>query len=182
MKKLSQTLVLLMLFSTSVVFCGNPVADISASDSLSITKKNRGIFETGVGIKEGDIGKFKANFIVSFPINSKLSWGLGTGLHLYYPDYFLIPLFVNFRANFNEHKVTPYFSVNTGYMGNYNYHGFLLNPTFGLSFRKSKLMSFDLGIGYDMWFNDYVNFSVLNDLKNAIIDAGVVNINLGISL
>lgn len=181
MKKLIQTLVVLILFSTTNVFSGNPISKNSVSDSLSNINRSKGILEMGIGIKEGELAKLKVNFIKSFPINSKLSWGLGTGLHLY-GSYFLIPFFANFRANFYDRKKTPYFSFNTGYLGNHDYPGFLLNPTFGFSFRKSKLMAFDIGIGYDMWFHGDVYFSPLNDLKDAIVDAGVININLGISL
>jgi len=42
-------------------------------------------------------------------------------------------------------------------------------------------MAFDIGIGYEIWSQGDVSFSPLNDLKNAIIDAGVININLGVS-
>lgn len=181
MKKLSQTLVVLILFSATNVFGGNPISKVNVSDSLSNINKNKGILEMGIGIKDGELAKLKVNFIKSFPINSKLSWGLGTGLHFYYP-FLLVPLYANFRANFYDRKKTPYFSINTGFMGNSQYQGFLLNPTFGFSFRKSKSMAFDIGIGYDMWFHGDVYFSPLNDLKDAIVDAGVININLGITL
>jgi len=108
MKKLIQTLVVLILFSTTNVYSENPISKISASDSLAYINKHKGIFEMGIGIKEGEMINFKVNFIKSFPINTTLSWGLGTGLHLYYP-FLLVPLYVNFRANFYNRKTSPYF-------------------------------------------------------------------------
>ncbi len=183
MKKLIQTLLLLFLLSSTSVFCENPINEINVSDSLSNKKENIGVFEVGIGIKEKEIEKFKVNFIYCFPINSNLSWGIGAGFHLYYPNYFLLPLFANFRAYLFADKTTPYLSVNTGYnFHNDNYYnGFFLNPTVGVSFKKSKGKSLDIGIGYDMGFENDLHYSIFRDILVDIRDNGLFSINLGLS-
>ena len=183
MNKLSQILVLLILFSSTSVFCKNSISETNVSDSLSNGKKNNGIFEIGIGVKEAEIEKAKVNFIKCFPINSNLSWGIGTGLHIYSPNYLSIPLYANFKANLFSYKTTPYFSVNAGYYvySKHDYPGFLLNPTIGVSFIKSKSRSFDIGIGYDMKFINGLDYSNFHDLVIDIRDDGLLSINLGIS-
>jgi|GEM_PF-5999317 len=183
MKKLIQTLVLLFLLSFTSVYSENPINEINVSDSLSNKKENTGAFEVGIGIKEKEIAKFKANFIYCFPINSNLSWGIGTGLHIYLPDYFLIPLYANFRANLYANKTTPYFSVNTGYylLSNQSYHGFLFNPAVGMSFKRSKGKSIDIGISYDMWLIDKIYFTPFSDLVHGLTDNGLLSVNFGLS-
>lgn len=181
MKNLIQTLVLLFLLSSTSAYSENPINEINVSDSLS--KENTGAFEVGIGIEEKGIAKFKANFIYCFPINSNLSWGIGTGLHLYFPNYFLIPLYANFKANLYADKTTPYFSLNTGYylLSNQSYHGFLFNPTVGMSFKKSRGRSIDIGIGYDIWFIDGLDFSPFHDLIIDLRDNGLLSVNFGLS-
>ena len=183
MKKLIQTLILLFLLSSTSVYSENSNNEINVSDSLSNKKENTGAFEVGIGIEERGIGKFKANFIYCFPINSNISWGIGTGLHIYNPNYFLIPLYANFRANLYADKTTPYFSVNTGYylLSNQSYHGFLFNPAVGVSFKKSKGKSIDVGIGYDMWIIDRIYFTPFRDLVHGLTENGLFSVNLGLS-
>lgn len=183
MKKLIKTLVLLFLINSTCVFSENPINKINVSDSLSNNKENTGAFELGIGIGEKGIAKFKANFIYCFPINSNLSWGIGTGLHLYFPNNILIPLYANFKANLYTDKTTPYFSVNTGYylLNNHSYPGFLFNPTVGMSFKKSKGRSIDIGISYDVWFIDGVHFSPFHDLIIDLRDNGLLSANFGLS-
>ena len=183
MKNLFQTLVLLFLLSSAGVYSENPINEINVSDSLSIKKKKTGAFELGIGIGEKGIAKYKANFIYCFPIDSNVSWGIGTGLHVYYPNSILVPLFVNYKANFSADKTTPYFSVNAGYyiLNNRSYPGFLLNPTLGMSFKNSKGRSIDIGIGYDIWFINGLHFSPLRSLLIDLRDNGLISINLGLS-
>ncbi|HLP05360.1 MAG TPA: hypothetical protein VK152_08035 [Paludibacter sp.] len=185
MKNLIQTLVLLFLLSSTSVYSENPINEINVSDSLSNKKENTGAFELGIVVGEEGIAKFKTNFIYCFPINSNLSWGIGTGLHLYYPDYFLIPLFANFKANLSAlsaDKTSPYFSVNTGYyLLSNSYHGFLFNPALGVSFKKSKGKSLYVGIGYDMWIVNRVYFTPFRDLVHGLTDNGLFSVNFGLS-
>lgn len=185
MKKLIKTLVLLFLINSTYVFSENPINKINVSDSLSNKKENTSAFELGIGIGEKGIAKFKANFIYCFPINSNLSWGIGTGMHIYFPNYFLIPLYANFKANLYADKTTPYFSVNTGYYlpsNHSSYHGFFLNPKVGMSFKKLKGRSIDIGIGYDIWFIDGLRFSPIHDLIIDLRDNGLLSVNFGLSI
>ncbi len=183
MNKLIKTLVLLFLINSTSVFSVEPINKINVSDSLTNKKVNTGAFELGIGIGEDGLAKIKANFIYCVPINSKLSWGIGTGLHLFFPDNFLIPLYANFKVNLYADKTTPYFSVNTGYyfISNHSYNGFLFNPTVGMSIKKSKGKSIDIGIGYDVWFVDGLNFSPFSDLIFDLRGNGVLSVNFGLS-
>lgn len=184
MKKLIQPLVLLFLLNSAGIYSENPITEINESDTLLTKKENTGAFELGIGIGEKGIEKYKANFIYSFPIDSNLSWGIGTGLHLHYPGTILVPLFVNYKANFSADKTTPYFSVNTGYyiLNNRSNSGFLFNPTLGMSFKNTKGRSIDIGIGYDIWFIDGIHFSPLRSLLIDFRENGLVSINFGMSL
>lgn len=184
MKKIIQTLVLLCLLSSTDVYSENLINEINVSDSLSDKKENIGTFELGIGIEERGIAKFKTNFIYCFPINSNLSWGIGTGLHIYNPNYFLIPLYANFKADLYTDKTTPYFSTNTGYylLSNHSYHGFLVNPAIGVSFKKTNGKSINIGVGYDMWLVDRIYFTPFRDLVTGLTEGGLFSINLGVSL
>ncbi len=179
MKKLIQSLILFFLFNSTCIYSENIANEIKDSGSVSNKKEAKGIFEAGIGFEDDDIDKYKLNFIYSFPINSNLSWGIGTGLHIYNQKYFFIPLFANFRADLFSNKTSPYFSLNTGYYlySNQSGHGVLFNPTIGVSFFKSRGKSLDIGIGYDMLFTDRIYFSPIGDfLRN-----GILSLNIGFS-
>lgn len=185
MKKLSQTLVLLFLLSSANVFCKNSISETSVSDTISKLNDINGKFEIGIGIEVSDIEieKVKVNYIKCFPINTNLSWGIGTGFHLYHPEYFLIPLYANFNANLFADKTTPYLSVNAGYylINNSSNQGFFCNPTVGMSFKTKKMKSLDIGIGYDTSFEKDFHFSSFRDFLVDIRDNGLISLNFGMS-
>ena len=127
----------------------------------------RGIVETGyqVGVGSYSNGRLKLNIVNGYQFSPYFSMGLGVGLR-YYTDEeeALIPIFADFRANFMDNKVTPYFSLGAGYSfdpGNdLRGVGFLLNPAFGIKFNLSEKVGIHVGIDYEMQRATFSHYSV----------------------
>lgn len=143
------------------------------------------IVELGYQIGTGDYGmdRLNLNIINGYQINPYFSLGFGTGLRYYFDaEAAVIPIFADFRANFMDNHVSPYWSLGVGYSfdatNDFEGVGFLLNPTVGVSFKVSDKSAMNVGLGYEMqrmkfydyWYGDTYN-------KNS----GAISINVGIS-
>ena len=84
------------------------------------------------------------------------------------------PLFVHFRANMSENRVSPYFDLKTGYSP-FDLEGFFLSPNFGLRFGLGKRVGLNLEVGVALQgYKIYSNRSI----ENAYIKG--LNISLGL--
>jgi len=184
-----------MVLAISVIVLGK-----QNGQSSGFKKGNSGIVELGYarGYGTGYLNFFKLNIIVDHRLNPCFSLGIGTGCRLYLPSStsstgwiaadglhsvslsssIVIPLFADLRVNIINNKVTPYFSLGTGYsfaaektgkefggsphstskdhydlngvqMGFYQ-GGFLLNPSLGVSFKVSGKCAVNVSLGYEM--------------------------------
>ncbi|MGI6718209.1 MAG: hypothetical protein ACOX4D_03540 [Bacteroidales bacterium] len=131
----------------------------------------------------------KLNIINGYQINPYISMGVGTGLRYYYDlGVALIPLFADFRANFMDNYISPYFSFGLGYSFNVTNGffgvGLLLNPTIGASFKVFKKSAINVGLGYEMqkmkfYYEIFDGYYFHNRYYAGSLDA--ISINVGIS-
>ena len=83
---------------------------------------------------------------------------VGAGLAVDYHaagNRLFVPLFADFRANFLDRKVSPFFSTKIGYaVGSKESYvinpGLYVNPTFGVRFILSPTFAMNLALGYNM--------------------------------
>ena len=88
-----------------------------------------------------------------YQFNPYIYTGLGAGIHYYYGevDCIWIPIFVNFRADFLNKKITPFLDFKIGYtIGNNDTNGFYLSPTVGYRFGFNSNLALNIGVGYNM--------------------------------
>ena len=107
----------------------------------------------GIGANQAD--RINFNIINGIKFNQFFSFGIGTGLHYYtFDDQFLIPIFADFRVNFINRAISPYFSFDVGYSFNVSNdfigEGILINPALGVRFKISERNEFHVGVGYQM--------------------------------
>lgn len=118
---------------------------------------NKIIVEIGYGLKIGEFGmdRLKVNIIDDYQINPYFAIGAGTGLRHYFDAQAkLIPIFADFRANFINKKVSPYFSASIGYTfdvtNDFEKVGLLFNPTIGVCIKTSDKAALNIGFGYEL--------------------------------
>ncbi|HET6558673.1 MAG TPA: hypothetical protein VFG54_15240 [Prolixibacteraceae bacterium] len=164
-----------------------------SNDNPGMKVGYKGTVETGFQLGVGDWGadRLKLNVINGFQLTPHFSMGLGTGLRFYYDlDAALVPLFLDFRVNFLDRKVSPYFALGAGYSfnasDNFEAAGVLINPSAGVSFKVSGKSSMNIGLGYevqqmDFFINayDYHNNYVFSYSKNA--GSGALSLTVGFS-
>lgn len=137
----------------------------SANRTWTKTKGYTGTAEVSgrVGIGRRHINSTTVHLINGYLFNPCFSMGIGTGIDFHYVvrddpsadiKEFSVPFFLNARIWFNRKAVSPYFSLNAGYnaAGKNHYHvrGYLLNPSFGLSFvlKSDSRARMNFGAGY----------------------------------
>lgn len=127
------------------------------NDSSCVKKKYLGIVELGYafGVDYYNINFLKLNVINGYRINPYFSVGIGAGLRYYFEgESAIIPLFLDFRTNIIDKKVSPYLALGCGYSFNatnsFEGVGLLFNPTAGIRFKMSKKSSINVGIGYEL--------------------------------
>ncbi|HLW42474.1 MAG TPA: hypothetical protein VKY82_08935 [Flavobacterium sp.] len=148
----------------------------------------RGIIELGLQVGTGDYGmdRLKLNVINGHQFNPYFSLGFGTGLRYYFDaDTALIPLFVDFRTNFINNKVSPYLSVGIGYSfdatNNFEGVGLLFNPVMGVNIKVSDNSAFNIGIGYEIQKMDFYYDPWMRYGNTFKANSGSINFNIGIS-
>lgn len=149
-------------------------------ERIKIKSPGIGAFDMGVGIGNILLNKINVNFMYGFHINERLTWGIGTGLHIYNENHELTaPIFVNFLAKFKTTQTTPYFSLNGGYyfFSNIDDHGVLFNPSVGIRFVNRKKFPIKLGLGYDFRFTDNIEW----EHPHTWFYYGLICLNFGIT-
>jgi hypothetical protein len=158
--------------------------------------KNAFVYQVEMGYSFGNEYNYstdflKLNVINGYKFNPYFSLGLGAGIRYYYDEKdAVIPVFVNFMANFSDKKVSPYLALSTGYSldikKNYtiDHVGFLLNLTAGVSIKMSNITLMHVGIGYDMQkaeiFYDWLGTSYPKYLSSISINAAISFRHLGL--
>jgi len=131
---------------------------------------------------------FNFDFINGLQINPRFFVGIGTGIHAYmnpsersFPKGLMIlPVFVNFRVNLLNTKVSPYASVDLGYSLNakekFGTVGALGGATLGVNFRITDKLGIHVGANYQAQFHN-VYYEDVKSLKNM----GAIGLTMGVS-
>jgi hypothetical protein len=125
------------------------------------------------GYSFGDMNRIHLNYINGVQATPYFSFGVGTGIHYYFNssyyyfdssygyyygyndnrDDIFIPLFLDFRFNFMNRRVSPYLSFDLGYAfdasNDFETGGALFNLTAGVTFKTSRLTAIHLGLGFE---------------------------------
>ena len=100
-----------------------------------------------------------------YQFNPYIFLGIGSGIHYYESIYtynengeetsldaLIVPIFADFRCNFTEGHVVPYFGLKAGYSidvdDKFNDMGFYANPSFGLKVMVNASMAVNFNLGY----------------------------------
>ena len=103
--------------------------------------------------------KFNPNFSLGFGIG--INQGIGNA-----KQSTIMPLFLDFRINFGNELISPYFSGDVGYsvfISGADQDGLMINPNLGIKFAVSSSVSMNFSIGYKLdyyktsWFNETIN-------------------------
>ena len=97
--------------------------------------------------------------INGYQFNSLILIGVGLGIDIYSPNFAklnFLPIYTDLRGFLFKKKVSPYYSIKTGYgfnlkkseNGNKAKGGLFFNPEIGVKFATKKLADFQLGIAY----------------------------------
>ncbi len=145
------------------------------SQSNKVSKRHIVHWEAGYLFETSDykLNQIKLNYVYSYPVNSYFSIGIGSGLRYYhfFNDGF-IPLFADTRIDFYKSNITPYFALEAGCSIDLNqrfeidYISPLINPSVGITFKRSNKSAINIGIGYEKqklkviyekWYSEYAS-------------------------
>ncbi len=141
-------------------------------------------YEVGVGTWSRN--KINMDIINAYQMNPYFSIGLGIGVrHYFHTNGVLIPIFADLRINFMDKFISPYLSLAGGCSmdtkKDFKVVGIILNPTLGVSFKRTDKSVIYVGLGYEEQRDDFTLFTYKytvneNDKLRAI------SINIGVSL
>jgi len=150
-----------------------PVRDRNGNkkDNKSSLRGYKGFVDVGYSAGVGDWGedRFEVSTAHGYQFNNFFFIGGGAGLH-YYTDseYFGVPIFANFRANFTKTKIAPFGDVKVGYsIGDFNgtYGSLAIGVRFTLKAKKALHLSLgysNQGVEYDYYSSSYYYYSEEN--------------------
>lgn len=129
----------------------------------------RGFADMGytVGIGEWKAGRIEVTTSHGYQFTPYLFMGGGTGIHYYCTDgaeETVVPLFVDFRANFIKGKIVPFARIKAGYSfdtsESFEGLGFYIAPSAGVKFMVSDNFAINFSLGYtsqlvDSYYEDY---------------------------
>ena len=119
----------------------------ASRNSTGLQRGYKGIAE--LGSMAGDGVGAKVLIINGYQFNPHFSLGIGTGL-MVYEGWVGIPLFADFRVNFIDKRVSPYFSAGIGYNIVGDGLGTLINLTPGVTFKVGRNKNaINVGLGYE---------------------------------
>lgn len=148
-------------------------------------KRYRGIFD--VSVSPGNDGVYyKFNSIVyegtishGYQLNPYFFFGTGLGVHHYDFDHFesitTVTIFENFRANFTDTKISPYFDAKIGFAVT-GMDGIYFSPSLGIRFGTSGNFGINIQVGYSMQGYKYISNGL--DVEKAYNHS--INCTLGI--
>ncbi len=124
------------------------------------------------GVGNHGLSRIEANIINGYQFNPYFSLGLGTGLRWYMYEggsAIFIPIFADFRVNFMDNKVSPYFSLGIGYSfdatDSFSGLGILAKPSLGVTIKVSEKLVMHTGLGYEMQKINYYDYSSINKIN-----------------
>lgn len=126
-----------------------------------------------IGITFGDLDRFELNSSHGYQFNPYTYIGGGIGIHYFYyyapkpdPKELFVPLFIDFRANFNQNKIMPFASMKLGYSldisDNFKGAGVYWSPAIGLKFFNNNYITLYTTVSYSLqqwkdpqYYNEY---------------------------
>jgi hypothetical protein len=173
---------------------------VSSVNNERSTGNYQGIVEIGYafGVGEWGMNNIKLNIINSKRFNQFFSFGLGIGLRRKYEkskfyeirkwpsigSNNLYPIFLDFRTNLSNKKVSPYFALGIGgYFGVYGLWagtkgGFFLNPSTGIKLKVSNKSAILASIVYEMQSMEFWYEPTATNSQEIV---GSLGINIGFS-
>jgi len=163
--------------------------DESDQSSSGLSPGYRGSINLGYFFGVGDYAKdrFIFNFINGGQISPFFSLGFGTGVHYYIDDeQVLIPFFMDFKFNFIDKPISPYFSFDIGYSFNatddFNGEGVFANFSCGAGFKISSRNEIFIGLCYQIQnIREYYNENNWWDPSSSQINLGALAFRFGFS-
>ena len=158
----------------------SPIAEIEGAAKANVPEKglhairrdtNSGYLLMGEMTYGIAVDSFKTDFVKlslinGYRFNPFLSLGLGAGAKLFLVEGDLdlvIPLYLDARVNFTEHRITPYLSFDIGYSIDIIFYSddkgnhilseavdLLINPAAGVRFKITNRSAINVGIGCEM--------------------------------
>ncbi|MDD4417506.1 MAG: hypothetical protein PHH81_01545 [Bacteroides graminisolvens] len=126
-----------------------------------------------VGITFGDLDRFELNSSHGYQFNPYTFIGGGIGVHYFYyyapkpnPKELITPIFIDFRANFNQRKIMPFASMKLGYSldisDSFSGAGVYWSPAIGLKFFNNHYITLYTTLSYSLqqwknpkYYNEY---------------------------
>jgi hypothetical protein len=116
-----------------------------------------GILQLGYAFGEDDydLDYLKLNIINCYRIDPYLAIGGGYGVRYYLDQQVtFIPLFADFRVNFVNTKVSPFFAFDLGYTfyatNGFGGVGMFFSPSAGLNIKTAGNSTLSIGVGYEI--------------------------------
>jgi hypothetical protein len=169
----------------------------NANSGSGLSKGYIGMVDIGYdfGVGYFGVGRVQLDIINGYQFNPYFSIGIGTGLRIY-PEIeeVLIPLYADFRVNFLDRKISPYFSTGLGYAfsvtNGYGSGGFLFNPALGARFKVSEKSSMFVALGYELqvmninYYDTYLNYNgltIIDDYYYYSSVVGAISLTVGVT-
>ncbi|NGP75853.1 hypothetical protein G3570_04360 [Balneolaceae bacterium YR4-1] len=135
-------------------------AQISFKDWLE-RRKGGYVLITGLDMLPGQSTASPRLWVVNgFQFNRKVSAGLGVGFTYYDDPLSLLPLFIDFKYQFQADDIRPFFFLKSGYNislltdkeDTVNSHsgGLMLNPGLGLQFETSGKLAWHVSVAFNL--------------------------------
>ncbi|MDR1197633.1 MAG: hypothetical protein LBK94_01280 [Prevotellaceae bacterium] len=160
----------------------------SKANNYSYSKKRSGycgIIETGYafGLDGNGGNSLVLDIINGYRFNPYFSLGVGTGVHYYTGESTaLIPIFADFRVNFINKKISPYFSLELGYSFNgsssFDAAGIFFSPVAGVRLRIHGVALL-FGIGYEVQGVEFRD--PINNMNFVSTNVDAIKIKMGFS-
>ncbi|MBQ8501979.1 MAG: hypothetical protein IJ494_06760 [Bacteroides sp.] len=124
----------------------------SSYDGNGVQRGYRGFLDLGYTLGTGDWGEDRIELSTShgYQFNPYFYAGLGVGAHYYFDSEVVeVPIFADFRADFLNNRITPFFDFKIGYTV-YDATGFYMAPSVGCRFATGNSGAVNVSLGYTM--------------------------------
>lgn len=151
-------------------------------------KNDYHIIEMGYQVGVGDYGidRYKLNIINGYVISPLFSIGYGTGLRYYFDaESIVLPVFADFRTNFEINELKSYFSLGLGYSLNasndFDGLGLLINPSFGVGFKLTEKFTMNVGLSYEIQKMKVYSYDGYYSADESTESCGGISFDIGIA-
>ena len=126
-------------------------SNFAYDDLKGVAPGYRGFFDISYTIGVGDVNDNLLELSTShgYQFNPQIYVGGGIAVHSYL-DYkaTAVPFFANFRYDFFDKKISPFFDFKLGYSFTNDVEGLYVSPTLGARFALTNNLAVNVGLGY----------------------------------